>query len=133
MPANTYDAIPYINTPYSQTHPSRLHVLGRLHGIDTPPVETCRVLELGASEGLNLIGMAVVLPRAQFTGVELAELPVANGNRVISDLGLANVRLLQMNLLDLEGSFGEFDYIIAHGLYAWTPPIIRERILSIVR
>src|SRR5947199_7409508 len=98
MSVASYNSVAYINTPYSHTHPSRLHVLGRLHGLDAPAVETCRVLEMGASEGLNLIGMAVALPHAQFTGVELAPLPVVKGNKMIADIGLTNVRLLEMDL-----------------------------------
>jgi hypothetical protein len=33
--------------------------MGTLAGLNPPPVENCRVLELGASEGENLIGMAI--------------------------------------------------------------------------
>ena len=54
-------------------------------------METCRVLELGTSEAANIIGMAVTLPDAQFTGVDLAGEPLARGQRVIDDLGLENV------------------------------------------
>ncbi len=128
---NSYDQIAYINAPLSQTHPSRMHVIARLHGFDPPPVETCRVLELGASEGANLIGLAVALPRAEFVGIDLAQTPVTRGNQVIADLGLKNVRLEQRNVLDIDTSFGEFDYIIAHGLYAWTPDVVRDKLLEI--
>jgi hypothetical protein len=128
---SAYNQVPYINSPYAQTHPSRLFVMARLAGLDPPPVETCRVLEIGASEGENLIGMAIALPSAEFVGIELAEVPVARGQQTISDLELRNMRLLQMNLLDFGEDFGEFDYIIAHGMYSWTPPVVRDKILAI--
>ncbi len=108
-------------------------MIGRLHGLDAPPVERARVLDLGASEGGNIIPMAISLPDAQFTGIDLAAVPVERGSQVIRDLGLSNVRLLQMDLLDVGPSLGEFDYIIAHGLYAWTPPAVRDKILAIAR
>jgi hypothetical protein len=130
---NAYDQVPYINSPYAQTHPSRMFVMGRLAGIQPAAVEGCRVLEIGASEGENLVGMAMVLPLAEFVGIELAEVPVARGRETIADLGLKNVRLEQMNLLDVDEGFGQFDYVIAHGLYAWTPAIVRDKILAIAR
>jgi hypothetical protein len=128
-----YNQVSYINSPYAQTHPSRLFVMAKLAGLTPPAVETCRVLEIGASEGENLIGMAVVLPSAQFLGIELAEVPVARGQKTIADLGLANVRLRQMNILDVDEGLGKFDYIIAHGMYSWTPPVVRDKILAIAR
>lgn len=127
---NAYDQVRYGNRPYAQTHPSRLFVIGRLAGLDPPPVETCRVLELGASEGANLIAMAVVLPEASFTGIDLAGEPVAQGQQAIAAIGLNNMTLQRMDLLEA-ADLGEFDYIIAHGLYAWTPAPVRDKILEI--
>ncbi len=128
---SAYDQVAYINSPYAQTHPSRLFVMARLAGLDPPAVERCRVLEVGASEGENLIGMATVLPSAEFVGIELAEIPVARGQKTIADLGIGNVRLMQKNILDVDEGFGEFDYIIAHGMYSWTPGVVRDKILAI--
>ena len=128
---NFYDDLRYKNLPNLQTHPSRLFVLGRLAGLDPAPVETCRVLELGTSEGANLIGMAVGLPHAQFTGIDVALEPVARGQRAIDDLGLQNVRLLRMDVLEIDKSLGEFDYILTHGIYGWTPPAVGEKVLDI--
>jgi SAM-dependent methyltransferase len=130
---NAYDELTYSNLPCTETHPDRLAVLARLHGMDAPPVESARVLDLGANEGGNLIAMAVSLPGAQFTGIDLAAGPVDRGNQVVRDLGLKNARLLQMNLLDVDAAFGEFDYVIAHGLYAWTPQPVRDKVLAIAR
>jgi methyltransferase-like protein len=130
---NAFDEMRYSNSPFVETHPDRMAVLARLHGMDAPPVETARVLDLGANEGGNLIPMAFTLPGAQLTGIDLAAVPVDRGNQVIRDLGLKNVRLLQMNLLDVDASFGEFDYVIAHGMYAWTPEPVRDKVLAIAR
>jgi SAM-dependent methyltransferase len=132
-PQNTYDELRYNNFPILQTHPARLWVLAKLAGLEPVPVETCRVLELGTSEAANIIGMAVTLPNAQFTGVDLAREPLARGQRVIDDLGLKNVKLLRMNLLDIDESLGKFDYILTHGIYGWTPPEVGEKILEIAQ
>lgn len=108
-------------------------VLARLHGLEPPPVEHARVLDIGTSEGGNLIPLAVTLPGAEFVGIDLAAEPVRRGQEAIGALGLKNIRLVQMNLLDLDASFGTFDYIIAHGLYAWTPPEVGDKILQVAR
>ena len=63
---NTYDEMPYEGHAYAQTHPSRLAVVATLFGLDPPPVETCRVLELGCASGGNLIPMAEGLPNATY-------------------------------------------------------------------
>jgi SAM-dependent methyltransferase len=130
---NTYDEFRYNNLPILQTHPARLWVLAKLAGLEQAPVETCRVLELGTSEAANIIGMAVTLPGAQFTGVDLAREPLARGQRVIDDLGLNNAKLLRMNLLEIDESLGKFDYILTHGIYGWTPPEVGEKVLEIAQ
>ncbi len=131
---SAYDEIRYNNLPNPITHPGRLHVLAKLAGLQPNPVETCRVLELGTSEGANLIGMAMGLPNAHFTGIDLAEKPVQRGRAVIGQLGLNNVTLSVGNLLNLDFDHpGRFDYILTHGIYGWTPPEVGERILEIVR
>ena len=129
----TYDQLRYNNLPNLETHPGRLWVLAKLAGLKPVPVETCRVLELGTSEAANIIGMAVALPDAEFVGVDLAQEPLARGQRVIDDLALRNVRLLCKNLLEIDESLGKFDYILTHGIYGWTPPEVSEKILEIAQ
>jgi SAM-dependent methyltransferase len=131
-PAETYNLVRYENFPLPQTHPSRLRALGRLSGMNPPEVENCRVLELGASEGVNLIPMAHRFRNAQFTGIDLAAEPIQRGQEFAREFGLNNLRLEVADLLAVDDSFGEFDYIIAHGLYSWTPPQVRNKILSIM-
>ncbi len=38
-----------------------------------------------------------------------------------------------MDVLDIDADFGQFDYIIANGLYAWVPSTVQEKVLSICR
>jgi SAM-dependent methyltransferase len=129
--ANAYDRIPYPGLAFLQTHPDRLAVLGTLFGMKPPAVENCRVLEIACGDGSNLIPMAFGLPRSQFVGVDLAAKPIEAGRQKIRRLGLKNIRIEQMDVLDLEPGFGEFDYIIAHGIYAWVPEKVQKKILAI--
>ena len=128
-----YDQLPYINHPYVHTHPDHMAVLARLHGIDAPSPLDARILDIGASEGGNLIPLAITMPHADLVGIDLAAIPLERGRSVVDALGLANVHLVQMNLLEMDETFGTFDYIVAHGIYGWTPPEIGDRLLAVVR
>jgi len=99
----------------------------------TAPVERCRVLELGCSSGANLLSMAVTMPESEFVGVDLAGKPIARGQAMVEAMGLKNIALRQIDLLEMAPNYGKFDYIIAHGLYTWVPPQVREQILAICK
>lgn len=131
-PETEYNEIAYPAAIYSQTHPDRLATIGALFGLSPARVETCRVLELGCGDGTNLIAMASALPNARFTGIDLATEPVRRGTEMASALGLPNVSLLAGDILEYKPD-GDFDYIIAHGLYSWVPAVVRDRILAICR
>jgi hypothetical protein len=75
--------------------------------------------------------MALTMPEATLVGIDLAAEPIAQGNRIISDLALTNITLKQGDLLQVGRDEGQFDYIITHGLYSWAPPIVRDAILRI--
>jgi len=132
QPTN-YDTVPYPSYTHPQTHPERLSVIGRLFGLDPAPVTRCRVLELGCGNGSNLVPMAWGLPDSEFIGVDLAARPVAHGQQMINDLRMTNVRLVHGNITEINGDWGKFDYIIAHGLYSWVPAKVQEHLLALCR
>jgi hypothetical protein len=58
---------------------------------------------------------------------------VGEGRAIVEALGLDNVELRQGNVSELrDGGLGEFDYVIAHGLYAWVPEPVRDDVLAAV-
>jgi len=126
-----YDEIAYPTFPISYTHPDRLATVGTHFGMRPAPVERCRVLELGCSNGANLLAMAITLPESEFVGIDLAGRPIAQGKARAEALGLKNLTLRHLDLLDMAPDYGKFDYIIAHGLYAWAPAAVRDQILAI--
>ncbi len=130
---NAYDEISYPGQPYAQAHPDRLATMARLFGMTPATVERCRVLELGCGDGGNLIPMAYALPESNFVGVDLAARPIANGQSMIAELGLKNISLRQLDLGNVGKDFGEFDYIISHGVYSWIPAVARDKLLAISR
>jgi SAM-dependent methyltransferase len=127
----SYDAIPYESIPITDTHVATLAATARLFGMRTADPAACRVLELGCAEGGNLVPMAFYLPGSHFIGVDLSQNQIATGARFIADLGIANVQLLHRDVADGVDDLGEFDFIIAHGLYSWVPAAVRETILAI--
>lgn len=126
-----YDVVPYTSYPYPRSHPDRLHVVGTLFGMSPAPVTSCRVLELGCASGGNLIPMACHLPEAEFVGIDLATRHIEPGRKMIEELGLENVRLELGSILEVDASWGAFDYVICHGVYSWVNTEVREKILSI--
>jgi SAM-dependent methyltransferase len=88
------------------------------------------VLEIGCGDGANLIPMAYGLPGGEFVGIDLAARPLASGRETIATLGLGNVRLLHLDLLELPADVGEFDFIVAHGVYSWVPADVRDALLA---
>src|SRR5690349_12910973 len=127
-----YDAVRYSNFPYGQTHPDRLATVAVLYGLHPPDPFTARVLELGCGAGGNLIAMAAATPGIRALGVDLAAEPIAEGQRQIAEIGLANIELRHGDVRALD-DIGEFDYIVAHGLYSWVPADARDALLATIR
>jgi SAM-dependent methyltransferase len=128
---SAYDQVRYPGRPFAQTHPDRLATIAGLLGLAAAPPDQCRVLELGCGDGGNLIPMALCLPKSEFLGADLAESAIARGRSIVNALGLSNISLLPLDLMDAGRELGEFDYIIAHGVYSWAPPEVRDRLLNI--
>jgi len=133
MSDNPYDQVPYLTVPMAHTHPDRLAAVATLFGMTPAPVTACRVLEVGCGSGGNLIPMAFYLPGSRFTGVDLAEEVIAQGRRAAGELELPNVDLIAMDLCEIGPAMGEFDYIVAHGVYSWIPEDVRDRLLAVCR
>jgi hypothetical protein len=96
-------------------------------------VERCRVLELGCGDGGNLVPMALGLPNASFVGVDAAPGAIARGAGLIDALELPNVALHAESIEDFAPAAGDFDYVIAHGVYSWVAPAVRDRLVAICR
>jgi SAM-dependent methyltransferase/methyltransferase-like protein len=131
--ATSYDELPYGHSAFAATHPDRLATVAVLAGLTPPPVECCRVLELGCGCGGNLLPMAVTLPDAHFVGVDLSPRQVASGRAIIDALGLRNIDLRPLSILDVTEEFGTFDYVLCHGVYSWVPAEVQEHILEVCR
>ena len=129
----SYDQTPYPGLSYSQSHPDRLATVATLLGLSPTAVERCRVLELGCAGGGNLIPMAYGLPGSQFVGIDVSARQIAEGQAMIEALELKNITLRHLDIMDVGDDLGQFDYIIAHGVYSWVPPAVQDKLLAICR
>lgn len=130
--SDSYDAVPYTSYAYAYTHPDTLCVLGRLFGLSPAPPARCRVLELGCASGGNLIPMAELLPGGEFVGIDRSRVQIDRGRALIGELGLGNVRLEHADILTVDPiRLGTFDYVICHGVFAWVPRPVQDRILAL--
>lgn len=130
--SNPYDDVPYDGAAQVLSHPNRLAAMARLFGLNPAPPERCRVLDIGCAGGENLIPMAESLPGSEFAGFDYSAREVSIGQAVIAATGISNVRIDQRDILDAP-DLGQFDYIIAHGIYSWVPPAVREALLRLCK
>jgi len=128
-----YDEVPYSCFSLPQTHPNRLATLATLLGMTPAPIQQCRVLELGCGTGGNLVPMAHGLPQSEFIGIDLSAHEIKQAKNYAAGLQLQNITFNHANILDVDASYGKFDYIIAHGVYSWVPEAVRKKVLDIYR
>jgi 2-polyprenyl-3-methyl-5-hydroxy-6-metoxy-1,4-benzoquinol methylase len=131
--ANPYDKVLYPSYTRQQSHPDRLATIGKLLGMSPAPVQRSRVLELGCGNGSNLAPIAFAMPESQFVGVDLATTPIQTATRMVREIGLTNIAFHQKSIADITKEFGEFDYIICHGVFSWVPDEVRAAILRVCR
>ncbi|MDX1891756.1 class I SAM-dependent methyltransferase [Mycolicibacterium sp. 050158] len=129
-----YDNTPYTSNSFSQSAPGRLAAIAHLFGLSAPEVSRARVLELGCAAGGNLIPFAAAHPAARAVGVDLSQVQIDQGRAHVHQLGLDNLELIAADLAQLDlRALGEFDFVIAHGLYSWVPPEVRDALLATIR
>ncbi len=110
-----YDEVAYPSLPLHNTRPAQMAVQAKLRGLSCPPPSAARILEIGCSDAGNLAALAAYSPRAHFVGVDLSATAVARAQQH----RLPNLQVVQGDLIELDA--GEFDYVIAHGVYSWVP------------
>ena len=126
----SYDLTPYPGAAYRQTHPGRLAVMAALFSYRRAD----RALPHSRNRlrrRRQLMPMALTLPESRFTGFDLSTRAIAQGEMIQRALKLENLTLQQRDILTTTPALGEFDYIIAHGIYSWVPEVVRETILGL--
>ena len=132
MVPNPYDELPYRSLSIEWTAPERLALASRLHGGPRPSLNRYRVLELGCADGANLLPLAYYRRHADFIGIDSANSQIALANARKEALELSNVEFIHTDFLTAsERLSGQFDYILAHGVFSWVPHDVRDAFLKL--
>lgn len=129
-----YDRVAYPTTMFAQTHPERLAVLATLAGLDPVPPQGARILEIGGGTCVNLLSMAAMWPDCDAHGFDLSANAIARGQEIADASGITNVTLAVEDICNAHERYpaGSFDYVIAHGVYAWVPDHVREATMRLM-
>ncbi|MEM0929271.1 MAG: class I SAM-dependent methyltransferase [Pseudomonadota bacterium] len=130
--------LPYTSSYYVEHAPAHLRLVPLLRGIHGPRIKDgFRLLELGCGSGTSMVTMAAANPLSEFVGIDFAPAQIATGNRLIEKSGLTNVELVEANFLEIQHEageiFGQFDYVICHGVYTWVSLEIRSALVQILK
>lgn len=132
-PVFSYDVVQYPSKVYVQTHPDRLAVMARLLGLDPPDPARARILEIGGGDGLNVLAAAVAWPELKVTTFDLSDTAIARGRALRDHAGLFHVDVRVADILDEAANPGAgYDYILAHGVFAWVPQVVRDAVMRLI-
>lgn len=126
-----YDEVPYTSYPFAQTNPAMIRAVAKLFGLDAPAVETARILEIGCAGGNNILSIAARYPKSTCVGIDLSQKQIEDGQKNVEALGIKNLKLQTLSIMDIDKKFGEFDYIISHGVFSWIPREVQEKHMEI--
>ncbi len=119
-PAASHAAV-YPAMSHPSTDPAVTAAAALLGGLETRHPSGARILEIGCGSGLNLLALAARWPGSRFTGIDLSAEAIGLGDSLAGAAGLRNITFLTKDLRDLSEACGEYDYIIAHGVFSWVP------------
>jgi SAM-dependent methyltransferase len=128
-----YSTIPYPGQVTTQTHPDQIAVIARLLGVAAKDPNQSRILEIGCSDGGNLVPIAARLPGADCVGLDLVPDAIERARAYAAEAGVANATFLAADVMAPPADLGTFDVILCHGVWSWVPPAARDGILSLIR
>ena len=108
------------NLSHVQTHPDALATLARLLGLSPAPIETCRVLEIGCASGRQSDPDGAQPAGQHLVGIDYSASQIETGRRPSTPLA-SPTSACAHGYPGVTPELGEFDYIIAHGIFSWVP------------
>jgi SAM-dependent methyltransferase len=131
MSKESYDAVPYPTGSIQYTQPERLGGALAWAGWAAPPLERARVLEIGCATGGNLVPLAVRHPDWDCVGVDYSPVQIQAASALAQQMGVGNVRFVAASVEEITPDWGQFDYILTHGVYSWVPEPVQAAILRV--
>jgi SAM-dependent methyltransferase len=134
--------VAYTSGFYREIAPGWMAAAAMLLGHRPPDLSRpFRYAELGCGHGLSLNVFAASNPNGAFHGFDFNPAHVESGRRMATRAGLSNVHFHEMSFGDLaeaptgsgEGRFQQFDFIVAHGIWSWVSPAVRQQMAASIR
>ncbi|BCX78626.1 class I SAM-dependent methyltransferase [Campylobacter sp. 19-13652] len=129
-----YDKIPYFSDAFRDFSPVRLAAVMEFLKLKDFDLENARVLEIGCSYGGNIFSFALAFKHAHVVGIDISGAQIAKANELKEQFNLTNIEFYERDIASLSEadmkSLGEFDFIIAHGVFSWVSESIRKAMLE---
>lgn len=125
---------PYTARYFDLQSPARMRHSMRCAGFDpATPIAGFRYAELGCGNGATLAMLAALHPDSSFLGIDLNPVHIAAATELARSAGLGNLVFLQADITQACAMpWGVFDYITAHGVYAWVDAEVRDGLLRFI-
>jgi SAM-dependent methyltransferase len=112
--------IPYTRGFFPELAPAWLDFVATIAGVASPTrpagFSWC---ELGCGQGVTTAILAAAHPQGQFVGIDLMPEHVDHARRLAHEAAVGNVAFHAASYADERVETPTFDYIVAHGVYAW--------------
>jgi trans-aconitate methyltransferase len=112
-------------------YPAVNAAIARAAGLDVKNPSQARILEIGCATGHHLLSLASRWPAAECVGMDISAKAISRARNLTTRAGLGNVRFCECSLLEFEPE-GEFDFIIAHGVFSWVPDEVKIALLDFI-
>lgn len=126
----------YTSHYFPELAPPHLDMAALSAGVLPPEREggRFRYCELGCGNGMSTNLLAACFPNAEFVGIDFMPVHIANSRRVAKKAALKNVKFHELSFSDAgTQDLGQFDYIVAHGVYSWISPENRLEMVEFYR
>jgi SAM-dependent methyltransferase len=130
-------SVGYTANFFPEMAPDWLDFCIRAQGFKAPRAGPAyRYLDLGSGQGFHLCLLAAANPEAEFVGIDFQDGHIAHAQDLAAAGGLANVRFVQADFLDLAATWpadlGAFDYIALQGILSWISDELRAAVFQCV-
>jgi len=125
-----YQSSAYPSMSHPSTDPAVTATAAKLAGLDIPTPACADILEIGCASGHNLLPLAARWPESRFTGIDFSKAAIEEARNAAREAGLNNIEFIECDLRNFDPGDGSFDFIIAHGIYSWVPPDVRQTLLD---
>ncbi len=129
--AELYQAEAYPPMSHPSADPILNAEVARFLGLGGSKVEGARILEIGCGTGHHLLSVANRLRSAECLGVDVSKKYISTAKNLARQTGLKNVSFCESSILEFDPE-GEFDFIIAHGVFSWVPNEVKVGMMDFI-